>query len=110
VEEDPSLGGITRLFGSIYPAVWSFQLALRSRGLGSTLTTSHLLAEREVGEVLERALTAAPASGRRGGRLERVVSRRPGDGSKAVLERLCGGIQCRRETRSVTLARLKRMY
>ena len=24
-------------YGSIYPAVWSFQLALRSRGLGSTL-------------------------------------------------------------------------
>ena len=35
-------------YGSIYPAVWSFQLALRSRGLGSTLTTSHLLAEQEV--------------------------------------------------------------
>lgn len=30
------------LYGSIYPAVWSFQLALRSRGLGSTLTTLHL--------------------------------------------------------------------
>lgn len=27
---------------SIYPAVWSFQLALRSRGLGSCLTTLHL--------------------------------------------------------------------
>jgi len=52
LEEDPSLGNVTRLLGSIYPAVWSFQLALRSRGLGSTLTTSHLLAEREVGERL----------------------------------------------------------
>lgn len=30
------------LMGSIFPAVWSFQLALRSRGLGSTLTTLHL--------------------------------------------------------------------
>jgi nitroreductase len=29
-------------FGSILPAVWSFQLALRSRGLGSVLTTLHL--------------------------------------------------------------------
>jgi len=29
-------------YGSIYPAVWSFQLALRSRGLGSVLTTLHL--------------------------------------------------------------------
>jgi nitroreductase len=30
------------VFGSIYPAVWSFQLALRSRGLGSAFTTLHL--------------------------------------------------------------------
>ena len=28
--------------GSIFPAVWSFQLALRARGLGSCLTTLHL--------------------------------------------------------------------
>ena len=40
------------VFGSIYPAMWSFQLALRSRGLGSTLTTIHLFREREVAEVL----------------------------------------------------------
>jgi nitroreductase len=37
---------------SIYPAVWSFQLALRSRGLGSTLTTLHLLKEKEAAELL----------------------------------------------------------
>jgi nitroreductase len=30
------------LFGSIYPAVWSLQLALRSRGLASAMTTVHL--------------------------------------------------------------------
>lgn len=30
------------LMGSIFPAVWSFQLALRARGLGSVLTTLHL--------------------------------------------------------------------
>jgi len=30
------------LMGSIMPAVWSFQLALRARGLGSVLTTLHL--------------------------------------------------------------------
>lgn len=29
-------------YGSIIPAVWSFQLALRSRGLGSVFTTLHL--------------------------------------------------------------------
>jgi len=39
-------------WGSIFPAVWSFQLALRSRGLGTALTTLHLLREREVAEVL----------------------------------------------------------
>jgi nitroreductase len=40
------------LYGSIFPAVWSFQLALRSRGLGSALTTLHLLHEKEMGELL----------------------------------------------------------
>ena len=30
------------MFGSILPAVWNFQLALRSRGLGSCFTTMHL--------------------------------------------------------------------
>ncbi len=40
------------LFGSIYPAVWSFQLALRSRGLGSTLTTLHLRHADEAASLL----------------------------------------------------------
>lgn len=40
------------VYGSIYPAVWSFQLALRSRGLGSVLTTLHLAHEREAAELL----------------------------------------------------------
>ena len=39
-------------FGSIFPAVWSFQLALRARGLGSVLTTLHLLYEKEAAEIL----------------------------------------------------------
>ena len=36
-------GGVmtSAMYASIYPAVWSFQLALRSRGLGSVLTTAH---------------------------------------------------------------------
>jgi len=38
--------------GSIFPAIWSFQLALRSRGLGSVLTTVHLFREAEVAEIL----------------------------------------------------------
>ena len=37
---------------SIYPAVWSFQLALRSRGLGTVLTTLHLGKEKEAAELL----------------------------------------------------------
>jgi nitroreductase len=39
-------------WGSIFPAVWSFQLALRSRGLGSALTTLHLAFEKEAAELL----------------------------------------------------------
>jgi nitroreductase len=39
-------------WGSILPAVWSFMLALRSRGLGSAWTTLHLGREREVAEIL----------------------------------------------------------
>ena len=40
------------VYGSILPAVWSFQLALRSRGLGSAFTTLHLYREEEVARVL----------------------------------------------------------
>jgi nitroreductase len=40
-----------RLLG-VDPAVWSFQLALRSRGLGSAWTTLHLSYEAEVAELL----------------------------------------------------------
>ena len=39
-------------YGSVMPAVWSFQLALRSRGLGSCLTTLHLIHEAEAAELL----------------------------------------------------------
>ncbi len=39
-------------FGSIFPAVWSFQLALRARGLGSAITTMHLAYEREAADLL----------------------------------------------------------
>lgn len=39
-------------YGSILPAVWSFQLALRSRGLGSCLTTLHLAHEAEARDLL----------------------------------------------------------
>jgi len=39
-------------YGSIFPAIWSFQLALRSRGLGSVLTTLHLAQEAEAAAIL----------------------------------------------------------
>jgi nitroreductase len=40
------------LYASIIPAAWSFMLALRSRGLGSTWTTLHLFKEQEAAELL----------------------------------------------------------
>jgi nitroreductase len=39
-------------YGSIVPAVWSFQLALRARGLGSCFTTLHLMDEAAANELL----------------------------------------------------------
>ena len=50
--ERPSPADTAGFYGSILPAVWSFQLALRSRGLGSAFTTLHLLHEREAAELL----------------------------------------------------------
>ncbi len=46
---DQALAGY---YGSVMPAIWSFALALRSRGLGSAWTTLHLAYEREVAELL----------------------------------------------------------
>ena len=39
-------------YASIYPAVWSFSLALRARGLGTALTTFHLAREKEAAAIL----------------------------------------------------------
>ncbi|BAV40456.1 nitroreductase family protein [Mycobacterium ulcerans] len=52
-EDKSPLGGVS-FWASLFPAVWSFCLALRSRGLGSCWTTLHLLAdgERQVADVL----------------------------------------------------------
>jgi len=44
-------GGVG-LVGSILPAVWSYMLAARARGLGTAWTTLHLVHEREAGELL----------------------------------------------------------
>jgi len=40
------------VYGSILPAVWSFMLALRARGVGSAWTTLHLMYEQEAAKVL----------------------------------------------------------
>ncbi|MEW2354084.1 nitroreductase family protein [Spirillospora sp. NPDC029432] len=40
-------------YGSVWPAVWSFMLALRSRGLASAVTALHLAAECEAARILQ---------------------------------------------------------
>jgi len=40
------------VFGSILPAVWSFMLAARARGLGTAWTTLHLNYEAEIAQLL----------------------------------------------------------
>ncbi len=40
------------VYGSILPAVWSFMLAARERGLGTCWTTGHLMYEREAADIL----------------------------------------------------------
>jgi nitroreductase len=48
----PSVMDTSGFYGSVLPAVWSFMLALPSRGLGSAWTTLHLAYEREAAELL----------------------------------------------------------
>ncbi len=50
--EDAPLADQATAFGSILPAVWSFMLAARSRGLGTSLTTAHLEREAEVAAIV----------------------------------------------------------
>mgnify|MGYP001829005613 CR=1 FL=1 len=40
------------IFGSILPAVWSFMLAARERGLGTCWTTLHLMHEKAIADIL----------------------------------------------------------
>ncbi len=51
VEGAPT-GSVAGFYGSILPAVWSLQLALRARGLGSAWTTMHLYREAEAAALL----------------------------------------------------------
>ena len=50
--ETPTVADTAGFYGSILPAVWSFQLALRSRGLGSCFTTLHLHQESAAADLL----------------------------------------------------------
>jgi nitroreductase len=43
---------LSTFYGSVIPAVWSLMLALRSRGIGSSLTTLHLQYASEIGALL----------------------------------------------------------
>ena len=43
---------LATLYGSIFPAVWNFQLALHTRGYGTCITTLHLHHEQQVRELL----------------------------------------------------------
>ncbi len=45
-------GSLAGWYGSILPAVWSFMLAARSRGLGTAWTTLHLAYEAEAAELM----------------------------------------------------------
>ncbi len=49
------------LYGSIYPSVWNFQLALHEKGYGTCVTTMHLLREGDVGSLLGIPETAVQA-------------------------------------------------
>lgn len=49
---DDTVAGAAAYWGSVIPGVWSLQLALRARGVGSAWTTFHLEHEREVAELL----------------------------------------------------------
>ncbi len=40
------------MFGNVLPAMWSFMLAARARGLGTCWTTIHLMMEQQVAEVV----------------------------------------------------------
>ena len=52
MSDNPPRTAWSGVMGSIYPAIWSFHLALRARGLGSALTTLHLAFEKESAELL----------------------------------------------------------
>jgi nitroreductase len=80
-ERDDSFFAAT-MYGSIFPAVWNFQLALHSRGYGTCVTTLHLAHEQAVRELLGIPDTYVqgcllPVARLRAGLTFRAASRRP---------------------------------
>jgi nitroreductase len=52
VLESPTVPEQSRFWGSVVPAMWSFMLAARARGLGCAWTTAHLTREADVARIL----------------------------------------------------------
>lgn len=52
VPGSPTVPEQSRFWGSVLPAMWSFMLAARARGLGCAWTTEHLKREEEIAEIL----------------------------------------------------------
>jgi nitroreductase len=77
------------IYGSIFPAVWNFQLALHARGYGTCITTLHLHQEDAVRELLQIPDSYAqgcllPVGRLRAGHTFRPARRRPLDEVVAV--------------------------
>lgn len=73
---------LATLYGSIFPPVWNFQLALHTRGYGTCITTLHLHHEEEVRKLLGIPQTYVqgcllPVGRLRAGRTFRPAQRRP---------------------------------
>jgi nitroreductase len=58
-DRNGSQGNLAGWYGSLLPAVWSFMLAARSRGLGTAWTTLHLGFETEAAELLDIPATVS---------------------------------------------------
>lgn len=83
IEGDESFH-LATLYGSIFPAVWNFQLALHTHGYGTCLTTLHLHREGEVRKLLGIPQTFVqgcllPVARLRAGQTFRPAPRRPID-------------------------------
>jgi nitroreductase len=75
---------LATLYGSIFPPVWNFQLALHTRGYGTCITTLHLHHEEEIRKLLGIPQTYVqgcllPVARLRAGRTFRPAPRRPVD-------------------------------